>query len=95
MIERFNTIYLEESDLKIIKENQSMLVLNLFTYFQDSFAVSVAYDPSPLNKDVGIILAGVVLIGMYVLIVFELVHRTLAAMIAAAMAIGKHLKFIE
>jgi P protein len=89
MNERSNTIYLEESDFEIIKENKSMLILNLYTHFADSFPASVAYDPSPLNKDAGIILAGIVLLGLYVLIVFELVHRTLAAMIAAAMAIGK------
>lgn len=88
MNERSNTIYLEESDFEIIKENKSMLILNLYTHFADSFPASVAYDPSPLNKDAGIILAGIVLLGLYVLIVFELVHRTLAAMIAAAMAIG-------
>jgi P protein len=89
MSERSETIYLDDSDFEIIKENKSMLILNLYTHFTDSFPASVAYDPSPLNKDAGIILAAVVLVGLYVLIVFELVHRTLAAMIAAAMAIGK------
>jgi P protein len=88
MIERSNTIYLDDSDFDIIKDNKSTLVVNLMTQIQDSFPVSLAYDPSPLNKDAGVILAAVVLLGMYVLIIFELVHRTLAAMIAAAMAIG-------
>lgn len=51
--------------------------------------MNFAYDPSPLNKDIGVILAAIVLIGLYILIIWELVHRTLAAMIASTMAIGE------
>ncbi|XP_067134340.1 P protein-like [Centruroides vittatus] len=51
-----------------------------------SMAVSLSYQP-PIALD-SIIMAGCVLVGLYILIIFELVHRTLAAIIGATVAIG-------
>lgn len=47
-----------------------------------------AYDPSPLDKAMGIICGGLLLIGLYVLIIGEIVHRTFAAIIASTMGIA-------
>lgn len=87
-IERSKTIYLDESVHQSLKANQSVLKVNLMAELPTSFPMGFTYDPAPLNKDVGIILAAVVLLGLYVLIVLELVHRTFAAIIASSAAIG-------
>lgn len=87
-IKRSKTIYLNHSDFLTLQQNTTILKLNLLTKLRSSFALNFSYDPSPLNKDIGIILAATVLLGLYVLIIWELVHRTLAAMIASTLAIG-------
>lgn len=88
---RSKTIYLDQPDYQSIHQNASLLSLNLWTNVKTSFPVNFSYDPSPLDKDLGLILAAIVLVGLYVLIIWELVHRTFAAWIASTMAIGKKL----
>ncbi|XP_052864843.1 P protein-like [Anopheles cruzii] len=55
---------------------------------QASMPVAVNYDQSPVNRDVGVIYAAFVLIFLYVLIIWEIVHRTFAAVIASTLAIS-------
>ncbi|XP_077518615.1 P protein-like isoform X2 [Amblyomma americanum] len=52
--------------------------------------VSLSLDVSAFTEltQLGLVMGGAVLLGLYVLIVFELVHRTLAAMLAATAAIA-------
>jgi P protein len=64
------------------------LKLKLKTTYSASLAVNFAYDPSPLDLEMGLIYATIVLLGLYVMIIWELVHRTFAAMIASTMSIG-------
>lgn len=87
-IKRSKTIYLNESEFQSLHRNMSVLRVNILTKLKTSFPISLSYDPSPLDKDLGIILAVIVLLGLYVLIIWELVHRTFAAMIASTLAIG-------
>jgi hypothetical protein len=79
----------EELNANITNTNSSRaLLLNLYTNFDASFPINFAYDPSPLDKDLGIIYAAIVLLGLYIMIIWELVHRTFAAIIASTMSIG-------
>lgn len=87
-IKRKEIIHLEESDYDALHQNMSILKVNIYTNLEESFSINLAYDPSPLNKTLGILCATVVLLGLYVLIIWELVHRTFAAMIASTLAIG-------
>lgn len=87
-IKRTKTIYLNESDYESLHSNLSVLKINMINPLEASIPVNFAYDESPLDKDTGLILAAVVLSGLYVLIIWELVHRTFAAIIASTMAIG-------
>lgn len=50
--------------------------------------VKFTYDPTPMDKETGVIYAAVVLLGLYVLIIWEVVHRTFAAIVASTLAIG-------
>lgn len=88
-LKRKATIPIHESYHEKLKDNSSTkLILNLWTNFDASFPVNFAYDPSPLDKDMGIIYAAIVLLGLYIMIIWELVHRTFAAIIASTMSIG-------
>jgi P protein len=88
-IKRSKVIHLNDSDYQSLHQNMSVLTLNMLTHLDTSFPVNFWYDPSPLDKEVGIIFAAIILLGLYVLIIWELVHRTFAAMIASTLAIGK------
>lgn len=56
----------------------------------DEQQVSLSLDVSAFTEltQLGLLMGGAVLLGLYILIVFELVHRTLAAMLAATAAIA-------
>ncbi|XP_046833605.1 P protein isoform X1 [Vespa velutina] len=67
---------------------ENAIFINLHTNLKHSFPLSIAYDLSSINTDDGIPYAAVVLFGLYVLIVFEIVHRALAAMLASTMSVA-------
>nr|XP_012134755.1 PREDICTED: P protein-like [Megachile rotundata] len=83
--------YQKNFELQNVNEqilNQGLVYINLRTNLESSFAISISYDVSSMNKDEGIVYAAIVLLGLYILIVFEVVHRTLAAMLASIMSIA-------
>lgn len=47
-----------------------------------------AYDDSPIDKSAGVVYAAILLVGLYVLIIWEVVHRTFAAIFASTMSIA-------
>ncbi|XP_076289649.1 P protein [Lasioglossum baleicum] len=77
---------LENVDVSTLQDGE--LSINLQTNLESSFAVSLIYDVSLIDKNVGIAYAAIVLVGLYILIIFEVVHRTLAAMLASTMSIA-------
>lgn len=87
-IKRSRTVPLTYREHDSLVRNSSSLILNVITNFDASFPINFAYDPSPLDKEMGIIYATIVLLGLYVMIIWELVHRTFAAIIASTMSIG-------
>lgn len=58
------------------------------TNVNKSIPLTVSYDSSPIDKDRAVIYAAVVLVGLYIMIIWEVVNRTFAAIIASTMAIG-------
>ncbi|XP_050433638.1 P protein-like isoform X2 [Adelges cooleyi] len=58
------------------------------TTLSTNFPVALAYDLFPINTDYGIIFAALVLIGLYILIISEVVHKAIAAILAATMSIA-------
>ncbi|OXU23779.1 hypothetical protein TSAR_010202 [Trichomalopsis sarcophagae] len=64
------------------------VVLNLKTNVNSTIPFAISYDMSPLNAEDGIAYAAVVLIGLYILIVFEIIHRTIAAMLASTSSLA-------
>ncbi|XP_037042461.1 P protein-like [Bradysia coprophila] len=87
-LERDSTIHFGDADWQSISQHEETLYVNLYTNLTKTFSMNMIYDPSPLDESLGVILGAVVLVGLYVLIVFELVHRTLAAVIGSTIAIA-------
>ncbi|KRT81726.1 hypothetical protein AMK59_6276, partial [Oryctes borbonicus] len=64
------------------------LKINLKTNLKSNFPISLTYDMEPINTAIGVIYAACILIFLYVLIIFEIVHKTLAAIIASTMSVA-------
>ena len=54
--------------------SQGIMFINLRTNSKSILSLSIGYDSSPINADIGIPLAAVVLIILYILIIFEVNH---------------------
>lgn len=54
----------------------------------DGLTVNLRYDPTPVDIQVGAVCAGFVLLMFYVLIIYEIVHRTFAAILSSVVAIA-------
>lgn len=54
----------------------------------DGLTVNLLFDPTPVNIHVGAVCAGLVLLMFYVLVIYEVVHRTFAAILSSVLAIA-------
>ena len=86
--------YLEQTtekhmfDLKGIDMDQDNVSMIISTTSKRGVAVSVGIQLVSALVDIGILLGGIILIGMYILIIFEVAHRTVVSMLAATTAIA-------
>lgn len=76
------------TELKSIKKQNSKVHLAFSTNIHEPLAIQVSVNLNVINETAGIILGAVTLIGMYLLIIFDVVHRTFAAMLASTMALA-------
>ncbi|XP_059617540.1 P protein-like isoform X2 [Phlebotomus argentipes] len=58
------------------------------TKLSEDFAVKLTYDVKPMNEEVGVIYAAIIMILLYVLIIWEIVHRTFATLIMSTLAVA-------
>ncbi|GAB0099741.1 P protein isoform X1 [Sergentomyia squamirostris] len=54
----------------------------------DDFAVKLTYDVEPMNVEVGVIYAALIMVLLYVLIIWEIVNRTFATLIMSTLAVA-------
>lgn len=87
-IKKSHTFYLDEEMFKQIERNDTILRLQFNTNLPISFPINLAYDPTPIDKSIGVIYAAIVLLGLYIMIIWEVVHRTFAAMVASTTSIA-------
>lgn len=71
-------------DYKIYKRQKPLEVLFKKSAAND-VAVNLIYDPTPVNIHVGALCAGLVLLTFYTLVIYEIVHRTFAAILTSTM----------
>lgn len=69
-------------------ENIKNINVKAWTNINQHMAINISYDGSPVNIKIGIIFAVVVLIILYILIIWEIVHRTFAAVSCATLSIA-------
>ncbi|XP_075237198.1 P protein-like [Lycorma delicatula] len=67
---------------------QGIIRFQFKTNLAASFPISFSLNFSPIDPSDGVIYALLVLLGLYVLIIFEIVHRTIAAISAAIISIA-------
>lgn len=71
-----------------LKNHEAVLQVQMYTNIDKGLPLRFAFDPSPLDKSISVICAAIVLLGLYVLIVWDVVHRTFAAIIASTLALS-------
>ncbi|XP_031624818.1 P protein-like [Contarinia nasturtii] len=71
-----------------IHKRQRRLEVLLKKNTPEGITVNLHFDPTPVDVHVGAVCAGLVLLMFYVLIIYEIVHRTFAAIIASTVSIA-------
>lgn len=87
-IKRTHTFHLDPQMFEAIEQNDTVLRLEIGSNLPVSFPINLAYDATPIDKSLGVIYASIVLLGLYIMIIWEVVHRTFAAMIASTLSIS-------
>lgn len=87
-VKKSHTFMLNQDMWKDIPENDTNLQLRIYTNLPISIPINLAYDSTPIDKSLGVIYAAIVLFGLYAMIIWEIVHRTFAAMLASTMSIA-------
>ncbi|XP_026734675.1 P protein-like isoform X2 [Trichoplusia ni] len=68
--------------------NGTKVTLRMSTSGSSTVPLTVSYQMNPIDEEEGIIYATILLITLYVLIIFEIVNRTLAALLASSLAVA-------
>lgn len=71
-----------------VHNEKAVLRVQMYTDMHDNLPLLFTYDPSPIDKSAGVIYAAIVLVGLYVMIIWEVVHRTFAAMVASTLSLA-------
>lgn len=71
-----------------VANGKAVIRVHMSSNVEADVPVKFTYDSTPIDKETGVIYAAIVLLGLYVLIIWEIVNRTFAAMIASTLAIG-------
>lgn len=87
-VKKSHIFQLDTEMFEQIRWNDTVLSLEISTNLPNIFAINVAFDPSPIDKSMGIIYAAIILLSLYVLIIWEIIDRTFAAMIASTVSIA-------
>lgn len=85
---KLQVIDIKETMLNQIRDGKTKLRMRIRTNLPISFPIRLAYDTTPIDKSLGVIYAAAILIGLYGMIIWEIVHRTFAAIIASTSSIG-------
>lgn len=87
-VKKSHTFMLDQRMFEQSQHNDTILRLSISSNLPISFPINLAYDPTPIDKSLGVIYASIVLFGLYIMIIWEVVHRTFAAMIASTLSIA-------
>ncbi|XP_062705495.1 P protein isoform X2 [Aedes albopictus] len=88
IIKKQHSFDISDNNFERIHAQSSAVRMMVRSNIKTSIPIAVRYDQSPVNRDIGVIYAAFVLIFLYALIIWEVVHRTFAAVIASTLAIS-------
>lgn len=72
----------------ISEESSRKLQISMITNIQLPLSLEINYEPSPVNLEIGVVLALMLVLGFYFLLMINLVHRALAIIIFCTFAIA-------
>lgn len=87
-VRRTHTFYLSPSFFEQIGQNDSILQLRIDSNLEIGFPMNLAYDPTPIDKVIGVIYAAAILFGLYIMIIWEIVDRIFAGIVASTISIA-------
>lgn len=87
-VQRKHVFSIGDYNLNKLRHQNATMRLKMETNFDSIFPINLAYDSMPIDTKVGVMYAAVILLGLYILIIWEIVHRTFAAIIASTLSIG-------
>ncbi|XP_075988683.1 OCA2 melanosomal transmembrane protein hoepel1 isoform X2 [Anticarsia gemmatalis] len=71
-----------------IGRNGTKVTLRMSTTSNNTVPLTISYQLNPLDPEEGIIYATILLITLYMLIIFEIVNRTIAALLSSSLAVA-------
>lgn len=86
-IQKLHTFHLDLNCFEMLRQNVSILQLQIASNVPINFPIILAIK-TPIDKSLGIIYAAIILVGLYVIIIWEIIDRTLASIIASTISIG-------
>ncbi|KAF5270224.1 hypothetical protein FQA39_LY08438 [Lamprigera yunnana] len=81
-------VQLHEFSLQNFSSANCAVKIRMKTNLESNLSISLTYHLRPKNSDYGAIYGAVVLVGLYILIIFDVIHRTLAAMLGSTLSIA-------
>lgn len=66
----------------------NILSISMKSNIDETISLNMNYDLKPMNETLGVIFAAMILIGLYILIIFEVVHRTFAALFCSTLLLA-------
>ncbi|XP_028300339.1 P protein isoform X1 [Gouania willdenowi] len=73
---------------EMLSSDPIVITIQSFLQNEEVVPLSMTYQALYVNKETQVVIAGIILAGVYVLIIFEIVHRTLAAMLGSLAALA-------
>nr|XP_034827678.1 P protein [Maniola hyperantus] len=86
--ERLNTTVENAYNISSSVNNGTSVYLRMSTSSNKTVPLTVSYQLDPLSREDGIIYATILLCTLYILIIFEIVNRTLAALLSSSLGVA-------
>lgn len=86
-VKKSHTFYMDENLFEELRQNRTVLQLQIASNLPVCFPINLAI-ATPIDTSLGIIYASIILLGLYIMIIWEIVDRTFAAMVASTLAIA-------
>uniref|UniRef100_A0A336L061 CSON002011 protein n=1 Tax=Culicoides sonorensis TaxID=179676 RepID=A0A336L061_CULSO len=88
LLKKHHTFTIKSEDREKLVENDGIIRVIFKSNMNVNLPLKIAVDTSPINQELGILYSAFVLVFLYALIIWEVVHRTFAAILASCLSIA-------